>query len=308
MGCLILSCSKNNAGSPSPATGAADTLYNWIKSSAVSNELEDIWFTDIKTGFILSSGSVFSSVDSGNSWTKIPNTDNFQAFNMQFIDGQHGYVQSTTQLASTSDGGQTWTLKTLPSGHAFTFQFLTTTTGYYSDYTNGIYKTADGGKNWNLILNGAGMGPNFIFYFPDSVNGFVMINANCSKTNDGGASWHLLDSNITTPNFTNFYKMQFLDTLYGYCATPNGLFKTTDGGKSWNNMLARQTTFMVPYFLDKNNGYCIAANTLYKTTNGGTSWTVSCQLGKDDFSGMYFFDVNTGWATTFGGYLLKLKP
>jgi photosystem II stability/assembly factor-like uncharacterized protein len=307
--CLFFSCSKNNSSSSGPSTPTpVDTLYNWVKLTNAGFELDDVWFTDVKTGFVAAAASLYTSVDSGNTWSLIPNTSTFQVFNIQFLDKLNGFVQGTKQMASTNDGGQTWSLKPISSGNGFTFQFITTSTGYLNDYTKGIYKTVDTGRTWTLLFDGTGKGPNFIFDFLDTTTGFSMVNANCSKTNDGGNSWQLLASGITDTSFQSYYKMQFLDTLYGYCASPAGLFKTTDGGKSWSNILSRATTFMFPHFFDRNNGYCIAANTIYKTTNGGSSWTVSCQLGQDDFSGMHFLDINTGWATTFGGFVLRLKP
>src|SRR5450432_706061 len=307
--CLYLSCSKSNSsGSTNPSNTAVDTLNNWVKVSNSGFELDDIWFTDIKTGFVAGATSIFSSVDSGNTWTMIPNTGSFQVFNIQFLDNLTGFVQGTSQLGTTIDGGKNWTLKSIASGYAYTFQFLTPSTGYYNDYNKGIYKTVDTGKTWKLIYDGTGKGPNFIFDFLDTSNGFAMVNANFSKTVNGGDDWQLLASAITDTSFKTFYKMQFLDTLNGYCGTPNGLFKTADGGKSWTNTLVRETTFMIPHFFDKINGYCIAANTIYKTIDGGSNWTVSCKLGQDDFCGMHFLDINTGWATTFAGFVLRLKP
>ncbi|HZZ75110.1 MAG TPA: hypothetical protein VFE04_04250 [Puia sp.] len=313
--CLYLSCSKSNSSSsPSPSTTAADTLNHWVKLSNAGFELDDIWFTDIKTGFAVgstsSSGttSIYTSTDSGNTWTPINNTSGFQVFNIQFLDNLRGFVQGTKQLGITVDGGQTWVSKTISSGYAYTFQFLTPSTGYYNDYNKGIYKTTDTGTTWNLVYDGTGNKPNFFFDFLDSSNGFAMLNLQVNKTNDAGHSWQVTSSNVADTSFRSFYKMQFLDSLDGFFGSPSGLYKTSDGGKSWTNCLARQTTFMFPHFFDKNNGYCLAANTIYKTTDGGNTWVVSCKLGQDDFSGMHFLDVNTGWATTFGGFVLRLKP
>jgi len=311
--CLYLSCSKSKSSPSSPSTVEVDTLNNWVKLSNAGFELDDIWFTDIKTGFVagaISNGptSIFTTTDSGNTWAAVPNTSNFQVFNIQFLDNLHGFVQGTKQLGITIDGGATWSSKSITSGYAYTFQFLTASTGYYNDYNKGIYKTTDTGTTWNLIYDGTGKGPNFFFDFLDSSTGFAMVSDYLNKTTDAGNSWQVLASNITDTSFKTFFKMQFLDTLNGLFGSPIGLFKTSDGGKSWTNCLARQTTFMVPHFFDKNNGYCLAANTIYKTTDGGNNWSVSCKLGQDDFSGMYFLDINTGWATTFGGFVLRLKP
>ncbi len=307
--CLYLSCSKSNSSSSSPPSSTeVDTLNNWVKVSNAGFELDDVWFTDIKTGFITGATSIFSTSDSGNTWTGVSNTGSFKTFNIQFLDNLHGFVQGTSQLGITVDGGKTWSLKSIASGYAYTFQFVSPATGYYNDYNKGIFKTTDTGTTWKLIYDGTGKGQNFFFDFLDSSNGFSMANAQISKTIDGGNSWQLVASNVTDTSFKTFYKMQFLDTLHGYFSSPAGLFRTSDGGKSWSNILPRQTTFMVPHFFDNNNGYCLAANTIYKTTDGGNNWTVSCKLGQDDFSGMHFLDINTGWATTFNGFVLRLKP
>jgi photosystem II stability/assembly factor-like uncharacterized protein len=306
--CLYLACSKSNSNSGTPPTTQVDTLNNWVKTNNAGFELDDIWFTDIKTGFVVAATSIFSSTDSGNNWTGVQNTSNFKVYNIQFLDNLHGFVQGSTQLGITVDGGKTWSLKPIASGYAYTFEFVSPSTGYYNDYKKGIYKTTDTGTSWKLIYDGTGKGPNFIFDFVDSSNGFSLVNGHLSKTTDGGSNWQPVASNITDTSFETFYKMQFLDTLHGYFGTPNGLFKTSDGGKSWSNVLTRQTTFMVPHFFDNNNGYCLAANTIYKTTDGGNNWMVSCQLAHDDFSGMHFLDINTGWATTFNGFVLRLRP
>jgi photosystem II stability/assembly factor-like uncharacterized protein len=307
--CLYLSCSKSNSSSSAPpSTTEVDTLNNWVKLANAGFELEDIWFTDIKTGFVAGTTSLFTSTDSGNTWAAVPNTGNFKVYNIQFLDSLHGFVQGSTQLGITVDGGKTWSVKPIASGYGFTFQFLTPSTGYLNDYNKGIYKTSDTGTTWKLVYDGTGKGPNFFFDFLDTSTGFANVNAHFNKTTDAGTNWQVLASNITDTSFKTFYRMQFLDTLNGFFGSPNGLFKTSDGGKSWTNSLPRQTTFMVPHFFDKNNGYCLAANTIYKTTDGGNNWTVSCKLGQDDFSGMHFLDINTGWATTFGGFVLRLKP
>jgi photosystem II stability/assembly factor-like uncharacterized protein len=307
--CLYLSCSKSNSSSSSPPSSTeVDTLNNWVKVSNAGFELDDVWFTDIKTGFIAGATSIFSTLDSGNTWTVVSNTGSFKTFNIQFLDNLHGFAQGTSQLGITVDGGKTWSLKSIASGYAYTFQFVSPATGFYNDYNKGIFKTTDTGTTWKLIYDGTGKGQNFFFDFLDSSNGFAMANAQISRTIDGGNSWQLVASNVTDTSFKTFYKMQFLDTLHGYFSSPGGLFRTSDGGKSWSNILPRQTTFMVPHFFDNNNGYCLAANTIYKTTDGGNNWAVSCKLGQDDFSGMHFLDINTGWATTFNGFVLRLKP
>jgi photosystem II stability/assembly factor-like uncharacterized protein len=102
--------------------------------------------------------------------------------------------------------------------------------------------------------------------------------------------------------------MQFLDSMNGYSASPNGLTKTTDGGASWTVSLPTTgRDYIIPYFFDVNNGYCIADSTIFKTTDGGSSWALSCKLANDQFAGLHMLDMNTGWAGTFKGYILRLQ-
>ena len=137
-----------------------------------------------------------------------------------------------------------------------------------------------------------------------------MLNGNFLKTEDGGNIWQIV-ANVTLANFTGFYKMQLLDTLTGYCATPDGLLKTINGGKTWTNCLpvtGLSSNFIIPRFFDVNNGYCMTSDGIYKTTNGGVNWTTSCRISSHQFSGIHFLDMNTGWACTFDGYVYSLKP
>ena len=139
-----------------------------------------------------------------------------------------------------------------------------------------------------------------------------MANGNCYKTRDGGLRWDSV-SHVTTDDFNGFYKMQFLDKLNGYCGAPNELLKTTDGGKNWNVIFKVTENnpdihiFIIPQFFDVNNGYLMTSNGIYKTDDGGTNWTTSCRLSKNVISGINFIDMNTGWASTFDGYILKLN-
>jgi photosystem II stability/assembly factor-like uncharacterized protein len=303
---LYTSCSKSNSGGSTTPPGL-DTLNGWVKGTSAGAELDDVWFLNSNTGFVAALGLYISS-DSGKTFTPVGNTSAFNVFNLQFLDGVTGFAQGTNQLAVTQNSGASWTLKPLPTNAGYSFQFVNASTGFYNDYASGLYKTTDSGTSWNQVFNGTGLGPNFMFSFADSSHGFLMVNGSFSKTVNGGASWQPVASGVVGNSFSSYYKMQFLDTLTGFCASPTGLFKTSDGGQTWVNLLPVATTYMVPLFLDKTNGYCLAANSIYKTTTGGNSWTVSCKLGADDFSGMHFLDMNTGWATTFGGYVLRLHP
>jgi photosystem II stability/assembly factor-like uncharacterized protein len=302
---LCISCSKQQpAVTPVPPV-EVDTLNSWVKMSHVTGGVYDIWFSVTGKGIITNDTFLLNSPD-GNSWTQIAGTSHLYLFNLQFLDDLNGFAQGDKQLGFTLDGGTTWTFNALPSTSAFNFQFLTTQTGFIYDSPGNIYKTSDAGLHWKNMGNPANYKIHS-FYFLDSLNGYLISAGGFNKTINGGVSWAQVSSGTFPATVAGFYKMQFLDTLHGYSCSTTGLYKTVDGGVTWKNILPAAAGFMVPYFFDLNNGYCLVDGEIYKTTDGGQNWIRSCKLANDRFSGMHMFTMNSGWACTFGGYVLRLQ-
>ena len=281
-----------------------DTINDWVRIGRVVYHALDIWFTSNTDGFITNDSLVFVTHDNGITWSQIPGTLHPYLENLQFLDDQNGFVQGDSQLGITNDGGNTWSFKSLPDYSPLYFQFVNVSTGFYADDVQGIKKTADAGIHWTSVLTNAQK--NFPFYFLDSMKGFAMSGGDFNVTTNGGSGWTIKTAHVTTYD-QGFYKMQFTDSSTGYCGTPTGLLKTIDGGTTWTNCLPTSTKFMMPYFFDAGNGYCISGTAMYKTTDGGKNWTISCQLNNDRFMGFHFLDMNTGWACTINGYILKIK-
>ncbi|HLX55355.1 MAG TPA: YCF48-related protein [Aquella sp.] len=307
---LIISCSCKKTNSTPTDPVVQDTLNSWVKYlvSDSTNSLYDVWFINQNVGFTINNYSLFQTSDGGKSWKIVASIE--VGYNIQFLDSLNGFIQGNN-FFTTSDGGKTWTKKN--SGQGIYFQFVNKNIGFYFNYGDGLYSTHDGGNNWTAIFKPTTIDTEkYPFYFLDSLTGFSMMNGSCYKTRDGGANWDIV-SNVTAQQFNGFYKMQFLDTLNGYCGAPNELLKTTDGGKTWTMIFKAIEynpnihTFIIPQFFDVNNGYVMTSSGIYKTTNGGKDWTTSCRVSKKNISGIHFLDMNTGWASTFDGYVLKLN-
>jgi photosystem II stability/assembly factor-like uncharacterized protein len=306
---IAFSCKKNSAAPNQVET--PETLNAWIKVPVSSSTAEDIWFTNPSNGILATDNTgLFSSADGGNTWNPIPNTSGIAAFNLQFVDSLRGFVQGV-YIWNTNDGGATWT-KRSSTQDAIYSQFITPTAGFYFSASTGISVTHDGGITWNNIFKPIAPDPNnkYPFFFLDSLKGFSMMNGHFNTTSDGGNTWEII-SNVTTKVFNGYFKMQFLDTLNGFCATPDGLPKTTDGGKNWINCFQQSSlnsSFLIPQFFDIQNGYFMTNDGIYKTTDGGQNWTTSCRIATgNSFSSIHFSNMNTGWATTYNGYILILK-
>ncbi|HVM89958.1 MAG TPA: YCF48-related protein [Puia sp.] len=308
---FIISCSKNNPNSVQQ--NAQDTLHNWKKITVTKDKpIIDIWFTSASTGFIIANSFIiYQTKDGGYSWDSIPATRSASPLiNLFFQSPQYGFAQSTSYILFTGDGGETWVRKPIPTQGALTFSFPTPSTGFYNDIVFGLYKTTDTGNNWiNVYHDPNGQAQVYNSYFIDDMKGFVITGlGTVAKTDDGGASWIQKAINIISPaiNSDEYDLMQFVDSLTGYFPCQYGLFKTTDGGITWNNIFAKGGRLNIIKALDMSNAYYMSDSAIYKTTDGGKTWTTDCRLGAESFLSMSLINVNTGWACTSKGSVLKL--
>ena len=149
---VLFSCSKSNNGSGSsnpPPNTPADSLFSWKVMGNIQGPggISDIWFTSPSKGFAaVTDGNLYQSLDSGKTWTKIPNTlsnNTGGMSNLFFVGDTYGFAQGSSQLQVTKDGGNTWSLSTLPTALVYNEFFTSPSTGYYGDVNAGLYKTTD---------------------------------------------------------------------------------------------------------------------------------------------------------------------
>lgn len=130
------------------------------------------------------------------------------------------------------------------------------------------------------------------------------------KTTDGGSTWASQSTFISVDPPERFYRIQFLTTNTGYAvgdaySVDSTVFKTTDGGSTWIdtgsvNGFPTGVKCRSIFFIDTLNGYVGGTGGIYKTTDGGSSWT-HISVGSLGIYGLYFFNVNVGYAIDFTG-------
>jgi photosystem II stability/assembly factor-like uncharacterized protein len=136
-------------------------------------------------------------------------------------------------------------------------------------------------------------------------------------TNDGAQNFEKL---LTLSGSMECWKIQMLDSLYGYAKIEDGAFhknyfwQTTDGGYNWQDItdttlfnmgkpLHSSHTF---YFIDRTTGFFGGNNSIYKTLDAGLSWqqmntpqiidSASSNLYRPN--SIYFVDNQYGWAAS----------
>jgi len=114
-------------------------------------------------------------------------------------------------------------------------------------------------------------------FFLDTNNGWACgLTGTIVNTSDGGFSWVLQNSTVTTP----IVDMYFIDINNGWALTypqvpPFGtiILKTTNGGSQWyaDSVFFENEIMSTIYFFDNTTGL-VGGNDIKKTTDGGLTW------------------------------------
>lgn len=271
---------------------SATTLFaqEWsVVSESELNTLTDIFMIDANEGWLVGKeGSIYHT------------TDGFQSFEMQnsgvedelrkvfFIDKNIGWIGSKVgQILRTVNGGATWEVidlaPFLPEGLAFSYFDAMT----FTNSTTGHIVT---GKSKNVFL---------------------------LKTTDGGETWAIKDSLVSTSS-QRWYDIQFYDDNKGVIVgDKKGTQKyTTDGGETW---MPGDSTIMTAFSvstvrwlsetelicLGEGNAFQMAPLPVNKSTDGGMTWTTITDMSNpayDRAKDLYFKDSMNGIAMGSNGF------
>jgi photosystem II stability/assembly factor-like uncharacterized protein len=184
-----------------------------------------------------------------------------------------------------------------------------------------LFLNASEAQQWNVV-NPAGYENSFFNcgWFINENEGWVFTepqswdNIELLHTSDGALTFERL---LVLPYDYDCYRMQMLDSLYGYDkienspAHENYFWKTTDGGRHWlditdtalfnyGNPLYSHNIF---YFVNRDTGFFGGNSAIYKTEDAGSSWNkMNTPTMIDSFPcffsphSIYFSDEQHGWA------------
>jgi photosystem II stability/assembly factor-like uncharacterized protein len=307
---LVSDCGKHAKEIMVPPPQPVDFLGEW-KETTLNLPLSDIWFTSTSLGFVATyegdTGYLYTSSDSGKSWTYIAQTQSNGMMSLYFFNAQYGFGIGA-QLQITTDGGNTWTLKSLPTINGLNLQFVSPTTGYYIDGYEGLFKTTDAGSHWAQVLKPATSTSAYTISFIDSLNGYAVDDlGNMYRTVDQGVSWQKVITNLPAEQ-PSFSELQFIDSLNGFYACSGGVFKTINGGTDWSNIFTITSQLNIIKFFGADTGYYKSDTAIFKTVNGGNNWTTSMKISGEELTGMHFLNPSTGWACTVKGHVMRLLP
>lgn len=105
------------------------------------------------TSGVVDNGEMLKTIDGGQSWVKILNSDS-NIISASFISDNIGYyVNNKTELHKTIDGSKTWVKITALPVYPSSVCFINEKVGYVSTYEGKILETKDAGLNWKIVYN-----------------------------------------------------------------------------------------------------------------------------------------------------------
>lgn len=320
----------------------------WEEETAISSSsyCVDVEFTDALTGYItLGDGSLYKTIDAGNTWTLISTIPSTTTFNVAFsTTTSDGYALTNSGIIKTTDSGLTWQL--VSTIQARSLCFIDNSNVVVGNNFGVLNITNDGGTTWSstntAVLNGENL---YGVKFLDQLNGYIVGNGGLIRySNDGGHTWVNDNSPVSTPLYAvesspshvwavglngkiakktsgtwnlltsgtteTLLSVDFIDDNIGIVVGTNGkILRTSDGGTTWTNISSGiPFNLRSVHFVNSSVGYITGINNSFlKTINGGLSWTPISQSVYNglSFLSICFIDIQNGIACGTNGEILK---
>jgi len=163
-------------------------------------------------------GTIYRTVDAGNSWTKLSSPTRRLLLGGAFIDDHVGWlVGAGATIIQTSDGGETWTRASFPQTTETPTRFSATSfpndrLGWAVGSGGSVYRTINGGRSWQQQNSGV-TADLLDVKFLDAVEGWAVGNeGTIIYTNDGGLHWTTQRSGTQHP----LERIFFADRTHGW--------------------------------------------------------------------------------------------
>jgi len=296
-------------------------------SSGTTFNLNSVFFTSEDTGFVTGGNTansvILKTVNGGVSWTIVyskPTNDILST--ITFSNSHHGFAVGGTQsganvpiLLYTTDGGNTWNSYTsVPAqGNFSAVKFIDTSNGYITGSNLFQYgmKTNDGGNTWSNLPSV--FDDFYTICFANTTDGFLSSwSGGLLATNNGGNTWTTLLSSA----IGNISDIRFTTLTHGIAVGSTGtdalILKTVNSGSSWTTITSFTSGSLSNVsFPSPSRGFALGALTsgapiIISSADSGNHWsTMTLPIVSGNINGIYFPDINVGYAVGDSGRVLK---
>ena len=187
----------------------SDGGVNWkrinIQGVDVNARLVRLIFSPGRGWVVGEEGAIFTTRDSGLTWTRLQSPTRHLLLGGTFIDDDRGWlVGAGATIIQTSDGGETWHTSRLVDASRVAVRFVATSfvdnrLGWAVGSGGSIYHTENGGRSWQQQSSGITTDL-FDVKFLDATEGWAVgAEGTIVHTNDGGRHWTAVRSDTEHP-------------------------------------------------------------------------------------------------------------
>ncbi len=244
-------------------------------------------------------------------WKKLAKSGNAGLLDIVFISKSNGFVLSSGKVLKTTDTGKTWTQILSSYNRFTHINFIDANNGFIIGYDDLVLKTTDGGTNWSLrrtgnsdddLLNIFAIDQDTVFVTgPDNLDNKDSINY-LEYTYNGGNSWSR--KSLNSSKILTSLKM-WTKNKGVLCTLSNGVFVTTNGFSNYNvntSLNIQISDFKVIQdsivVLVGNNGKIVRSIDYGKTYKSVSSPT------SENLKGIYFTNDSVGMVCGEKGTIL----
>jgi photosystem II stability/assembly factor-like uncharacterized protein len=284
-----------------------------------STHLNSIHFIDLFDLYICGNALFHvSSTDSGTSWqvntfpTPVP-------FNDIFVIDQNTVVTvgNSGSILRTTDGGLNWSIVSSGVTDDLLSVSFVDSFGICGARSQTIIYTSNVGEDWNIAQSGWVGGGFWGTVMLSPQIGFVAGENSIwqpllGMTTDSGQNW----------SFSAFYLnnnegratgVDFTDMFIGYTSVRvwdgrGAISKTTNGGSDWVTTFFNNPLWDIDFPISATGliGYSVGdSGAIYKTYDAGSNWQAQQSGIFTRLNGVYFLDLDYGFAVGENGILLR---
>lgn len=283
-----------------------------------SNTTEDIAqlvFADVNTGYFVSNHSIFKTTDEGENWTSVFEQSDMDIHAIGITNNEiYAFAKQSgvDKLILSSDNGNTWSLSTIN----YYPKNVMSKTGkiFFLDWNDNLRLKKIDGSQTNILSNYSsvlfGIHQNEIIMVNDTYDTFY-------KSTDDGQNWSALlgfpdnfsDNNANWSQIKSFGNTIVLTASYGA-----SVHLSADNGNTWD-IIYDENIPAANIILDSGHIYGMAqcnengefSACLTGSIDYGQTWEViqTGLLGSFIDYNLYFYDENIGFAYTDDGIIYK---
>lgn len=302
-------------------SSAAPGQFEWVpQSSGTAETLYGVFFLTGDIGYVCGAGGiVLKTIDGGSGWQDIsPLNPPADWQGIHFFSADEGIIAgSGGAMLRTTDGGATWSpVSSGVTDDLYGISFAGDN-GISGGASQTLLSSSDRGLSWQIAQTGFfGGGFQSVRMLSPEI-GFAggdnsIFQPLAAATVDGGATWTFTPFYLGS-NEGRLYGIDYTDMFRGYAAaaTWNGagaIARTTDGGQTWSSQFFPASLFTVHFPISSASqvGYAGGeGGAILRTTDAGQSWLPENSSSAQAIHGLYFVDLENGYAVGAGGTILK---